>query len=199
MEGLEAVKLNEGTKNLIIAVRGWQGGNPDPGKTQVKNIGKDNFASTLVNAYSSQKDTQVAVFDASFNSRTPNDISESIKAFRELSPDGQLVLVGHSMGGDNIVNVANDNPDVKINKMVTLDISDYGVNDNKIPSNTDVAINYYQTETPIGGTKLEPTSNNSMSKIVNVKTSNTTHTTIDNDYRVNILNEVKTAIPQKNK
>lgn len=115
--------------------------------------------------------------------------------FRKLSPDGKLVLIGHSMGGDNIVNVANDNPDIKINKMIPIDISDFGVKDNKIPSNTDVAINYYHTDTAVGGTKIEPATGNTTSKIVNVKTTNTTHTTIDEDYRTNILNEVKTVIP----
>ena len=197
LEGLEAVKLNEGTKNLIIAVQGWDNGNPDPGKTQVR-PDTGGFASALVEAYGAQKDTQVAVFGASWISRTPNDISTSIKNFRAQSPDGKLILVGHSMGGDNIVNVANDNSQVKIDKLITLDISDpMGVADNKIPSNVVEAKNYYQTNNPfIGGTQVTPTSENTTSKVTNVPTNDTTnHTNIDEKYSPNVVNDVKQVIP----
>ncbi|MGG5207297.1 RHS repeat-associated core domain-containing protein, partial [Chryseobacterium sp. MIQD13] len=199
LEGLEAVKFNEGTKNLIIAIQGWDNGNPDPGKTQVK-PDKNGFATVLLEAYSSRKDTQVAVFGASWISRTPKDISTSIKDFRKQSPDGKLIIVGHSLGADNGVTVSKDNPEVKIDKLITLDISDpIGVADNKIPSNVAEATNYYQTNNPfVGGTQVVKKTGNSTSKITNTETdSKTNHTNIDENYSPNVLNDVKQVIPTK--
>lgn len=201
LEGLEPVILNEGTENLIIAVQGWQGGNPEKDKTQPindpnKTIESNSFLSALAETYGSQEGTQIAIFTASFNSRTTDDMSKSIQDFRKQSPNGKLVIVGHSMGADNAVNVVNDNPDVKVDKLITLDISDFGINDNKIPSNVTEAKNYYQTNSAVGGTKVEAASGNSTSVITNVKTTgDTTHKTIDNDYRNNVVNEVKKVIP----
>ena len=144
LEGLEKVQINEGTKNLIIAVKGYQNGNPDPGKTQTKFYEKDSFVASLKNTFGNRNDTQVAVFDGSMNSRTPNDISASIKDFRTANPDGKLILTGHSMGGDNIVNVAKDNPDIKIDKVITIGISDpLGKADNELSKNVTSADNYY--------------------------------------------------------
>jgi hypothetical protein len=70
-----------------IAVQGWDGGNPDAGKTQVT-PDKNSFSSALVSAYSSQEGTQVAVFGSSMISRTPDDISKSIENFRTECPEG---------------------------------------------------------------------------------------------------------------
>ena len=148
-EGLESVVINKDTKNLIIAVIGWQGGIPEKGKTQVKNdpnihYDETSFANKLVKAYESDKNTQVAVFFPSTTSTTMDDISQSIKDFRTQSPDGKLVLTGHSKGGDEVVGVSNDNPDIKIDKLITLDISSFGINNTKIKSNVVEAKNYYQ-------------------------------------------------------
>jgi len=197
LEGLEPVEINKGTKNLIIAVQGWANGNPDPGKTQVT-PDKNSFSSSLMSAYGSQEGTQVAVFGASMISRTPDDISASIKAFREVSPDGKLVVVGHSLGGDNAVTAVTNTPDAKVDKLITLDISDpIGKADNSIPSNVTEAKNYYQTSNPlVGGTRVEPASGNSTTKVTNVATTDdTTHTNIDNNYRYNVVNDVKKVIP----
>lgn len=197
LEGLEKVQINEGTKNLIIAVQGWDNENPDPGKTQVK-PDANSFSSSLIKAYGSQEGTQVAVFGASVIPRTKDDISASIKAFREVSPDGKLVVVGHSLGGDNLVTVVNDNPDVKVDKLITLDISEpIGKADNSIPSNVVEAKNYYQTTNPaVGGTRIEASNGNTTTKITNVTTTNDTgHRNIDNKYRNNVVNDVKQIIP----
>ncbi|MEC4048616.1 hypothetical protein OX284_004180 [Flavobacterium sp. SUN046] len=197
-EGMEKVQINKETKNLIIAIKGWDGGNPDPGKTQAK-PDKYSFSSVLVNAYKSQKDTQVAVFSSSMNSRTLDDVSESIQDFRNSNPDGKLVIAAHSMGADNAVEVLNNNLNIKVDGILTLDISDPGrTANNQITSNATVAKNYYQTSSLAGGTKIEASEGNSTSKIVNFKTDEkTTHTNIDNRYRWNILKDVKKIIPIK--
>ncbi|MBE4948324.1 hypothetical protein [Chryseobacterium culicis] len=200
LEGLESVKINEGTKNLIIAVKGWQGGNPDPGKTQTKHYDKTSFVGALQKAFGSRSDTQVAVFDGSMNSRTPNDISTSIKNFKETNPDGKIILAGHSLGADNIVNVVNDNQSVKVDKTITIDISEpLGKADNKISKNVNSANNYYQDNIfSVGGTKIEKVKGNNNTVINNTVVPNTTHTTIDNNKNVNdqIIKDVEKVISQ---
>jgi len=48
----------------------------------------------------------------------------------------------------------------------------------------------------LGGTRITAAKDNSTTKITNLKTvEKTTHTTIDNDYRFNILKEVQQVIP----
>ncbi|WP_248877166.1 hypothetical protein [Epilithonimonas zeae] len=200
-EGLEKVQINKETKNLIIAVIGYRGP-PEKGRTQVKNdpnisYDKTSFAHKLVESYASDKNTQVAVFFPSTTSYTDNDISASIQDFRAQSPDGKLVLAGHSKGADTVVGVANDNPDIKVDKLLTLDISSFTVNNTKIKSNTAEAKNYYQDNFfDLGGTRISPADGNTTSKVTNVNTTSS-HTTIDDDYRINILNEVKKVIPIK--
>lgn len=106
-------------------------------------------------------------------------------------------MVGHSQGGDEVVGVASDNPEVKIDKLLTLDISSHGINNTKITSNVVEAKNYFQTSGILGGTKISTSDGNTTTKLTNVKATNTTHMTIDNDYRYNVLNEVKKVIPTK--
>lgn len=200
LEGLEPVPIKKDTKNLVIAVIGWQRANPASDKTQVKNSANvklegTSFAKTLETTYSSSENTQVAVFQASMNSSTPDDITKSIEDFRKISPDGKLVLGGHSMGADNLVNIVNDNKDIKVDKLITLDISDYGTNDNQIPSNVTEAVNFYQTSGSVGGTRVEATDGNTTSKVTNYNTTGTTHKTIDNLYRFNVLKEALKTIP----
>ncbi len=182
---------------MIIAVQGFDG-NPDPGKTQSKYPDKDSFSSLLVERYSGQEGTQVVVFDSSSNSRTTDDIVKSIEAFRAESPDGKLVIAAHSMGADNTIVAANKSSDSKIDKIITLDLSDpTGAANRFVKSNTAEVKNYRQTNNPfVGGTRIEPATGNTTTKITNVRTDDETwHTNIDNNYRFNVLNEVKKIIP----
>lgn len=200
LEGLESVKINKDTETLIIAVRGWQGGNPDPGHTQTNSDDKTSFTGALRSSFGNNNGTQVAVFDASMNSRTPDDISQSIKDFRKLSPNGKLILAGHSLGADNIINVANDNPNVKIDKTITIDISDsLGKADNELSKNVISADNYYQNNIiSVGGTTIEKGEGNNKTTIKNTLVPDTTHTTIDNNKNVKnqIVKDVQKVISQ---
>lgn len=200
LEGLEAVKLNEGTKDLIIAVKGYQNGNPDPGKTQTKFYEKDSFVASLLNTFGHRDATQAAVFDGSMNSRTRKDILSSIKEFRKVSPNGKLILVGHSMGADNIVNASNENSDLKIDKVITMDISDPLVKaDNELSANVVSADNYYQNNIiSFGGTEIERKEGNNKTIINNKPIPNTTHTQIDNNNEVKkqIIKDVKNVLAQ---
>ncbi|WP_025741031.1 DUF6443 domain-containing protein [Aquimarina pacifica] len=199
LEGLEPVEINKETNNLIIAVQGWKGGNPPKGKTQVQNdpgakLDENSFSSTLVNKFGSRNDAQVAVFSAAHVSRTKNDISKSIKDFRKSKPDGKLILIGHSLGADNLVNVVNDNEEISVDLLITIDIADFYDNDN-IPENVKEAINYFQDNFfSIGGEDIEPTNGNKTTKISNKKIEDTSHQKIDNDVREKVSEDVKKII-----
>ncbi|MGG5207304.1 hypothetical protein ACQWU4_00045 [Chryseobacterium sp. MIQD13] len=100
------------------------------------------------------------------------------------------------MGTDNAIVAAN-----KSSNIITLDLSDpTGAANRFVKSNTVEVKNYRQTNNPfVGGTQIEPTTGNTTTKITNVKTDDKTwHTTIDNNYRFNVLNEVKKIIPTDN-
>lgn len=204
LEGLEAVdfRKNDGYQNLVVVVQGWAGGeDTKPNKTQVQNVGgtsNPNFKGQgnldltgiggLVGLANSN--TRVVVFDASQNENIKNDVKATISNFNKIHPDGFVSGVGHSLGGDNLVESVNENKSMKVDLLITLDILD-SYSDTGIPSNVSKAINYYQTKDIYGGEKIEPTSDNKTSKILNLLAPNSTHRSIDNDLRDKVREVVK--------
>ena len=65
-----------------------------------------------------------------------------------------MIVVGHSLGGDNSVNIVRDLDKVDVDLLVTLDIADYWEDDN-IPPNVDEAVNVYQDNDIVGGEDVE--------------------------------------------
>ena len=101
-KGLEPVEINKGTKNLVIVNQGYVG-SPPPGSTQAQNYTKYNKESYIdydgigvINNLNSST-TQVGIFASSKGETTKNDILSTISSFREKSPDGKLIMVGHSI------------------------------------------------------------------------------------------------------
>ncbi|AZB10910.1 RHS repeat-associated core domain-containing protein [Chryseobacterium sp. G0162] len=201
LEGLEPLEINKTTRNLIIVNQGYVG-NPLKGATQAQNHAKTNKDGGIdydgigvINNLNSAKN-QVGVFASSSGKETKADILSSITAFRKQSPNGKLIMVGHSMGADNLVELANENPNIKIDLLFTLDIADdptKGFDDDKIPSNVKTAINYYNKNDGfmgmgIGGEDIEA-KDPSKTKILNVPV-NASHTQIDNKYKYNAYNAV---------
>ncbi|WP_294238011.1 hypothetical protein [Chryseobacterium sp. sg2396] len=61
-------------------------------------------------------------------------------------------MIEHSGGADNNVELLKENPNIKINLLITLDARDpdkFGWTDINIPSNAKNAINYYQNTDPL--------------------------------------------------
>ncbi|WP_244428681.1 RHS repeat-associated core domain-containing protein [Flavobacterium sp. B17] len=205
LEGLEPVEINKTTKNLVIVNQGWIRSNPPDGATQAQNFGKvnkdggiDYSGIGIINNLNSST-TQVGVFGSSTTENTKNDILASIKSFRKQSPDGKLIMVGHSLGADNEVELVNENPEIKVDLLFTLDIAD-NYDDDNIPSNVKTAINYYNKNdgfmgSSIGGEDIE-VDNPSKTKGVNVPV-NASHNQIDNKYRFNAYNAVVKELNKK--
>ncbi|WP_276963303.1 RHS repeat-associated core domain-containing protein, partial [Chryseobacterium sp.] len=202
LEGLEAVdfRKNDGYKNLVVVVQGWSG-DTKKGYTQSQNVGgsnnpdfkgKGNLDLTGIGGLVglANSNTRVVVFDSSQNENTKNDLKSTISNFNNVHSDGVVAAVGHSLGGDNLVESVNENKNLKVDLMVTLDIMD-SYSDTKIPSNVSKAINYYQTKNIYGGEKIEPTSDNKTTKIVNVLAPTSDHKSIDNDLSTKVRDVVK--------
>lgn len=208
LEGLEPVEINKTTKNLVIVNQGYVG-SPPPGATQAQNYTKYNEDSYIdydgigvINNLNSST-TQVGVFASGKGEATKNDILSTINSFRKQSPDGKLIMVGHSMGADNLVELVNENPKVKVDLLFTLDIADdpfSGIDSDRIPSNVKSAVNYYNKNdgfmhSGIGGEDIEA-KDPSKTKILNVPVS-ASHTEIDNKYRYNAYNAVVNELNRK--
>ncbi|EJL68982.1 DUF6443 domain-containing protein [Chryseobacterium populi] len=194
LEGLEAVdfRKNDGFKNLIVAVQGWSG-NTVKDHTQAQNRGDGSIDKTGLGALDqlSSKDTRVVIFDASRNENTKNDIGATISSFNKSHSDGEVVAVGHSLGGDNLVEKVNENKDLKINLMLTLDILDV-YSDTEIKSeNVSKVKNYYQTKDFYGGEKVTTSDDNKKTEVTNIHAPNSDHRSIDNDLSKKIMEVVK--------
>ncbi|SHF62692.1 RHS repeat-associated core domain-containing protein [Chryseobacterium arachidis] len=205
LEGLEPLVINRTTKNLVLVNQGWIRANPPNGATQAQNFGKVNKDGGIdydglgvINNLNS-KTNQVGVFGSSSTENTKNDILTSIKSFRKQSPNGKLIMVGHSRGADNFIELAQENPDIKIDLLFTLDIADDWDSD-QIPSNVKKAINYYNKNdgflgSSIGGEDIEA-DDPSKTTILNVPVS-ASHTEIDNKYKYNAYNAVVNELNKK--
>ncbi len=206
LEGLEPIVARKGTQNLIIVNQGFAGEYPK-GNSQAQNAGKSD--SELGIDYSGlgkftkldneRTGTQVGVFASSQGDETKNDIASSIRSFKTQNKNGRVILVGHSLGADNLIEMVNENPSLKIDYMLTIDTAD-DYDDDNIPGNVKNIVNYYVMNggvfgAAIGGEDVEiddPTK----TKGTNVPVIST-HRKIDNDYIQNFLNRVITFLNQQ--
>ncbi|WP_306462588.1 RHS repeat domain-containing protein, partial [Flavobacterium circumlabens] len=206
LEGLEPIVARKGTQNLILVNQGFAGEAPK-GASQAQNAGKTD--SELGIDYSGlgkftsldneKTGTQVGVFASSQGDGTKKDIATTIKNFRSQNKNGRVIAVGHSLGADNLIEMANENPSLKIDYMLTIDTAD-DYDDDNIPSNVKNIVNYYVKNggvfgAAIGGEDVEindPAKTNG----INVPVIST-HRQIDNDYIQNFLNRVITYLNQQ--
>ncbi|SEW48638.1 RHS repeat-associated core domain-containing protein [Chryseobacterium wanjuense] len=197
LEGLEAVdfRKNDGYKNLVVVVQGHSG-DTVKGHTQARNRGDGSVDKNGLGALNqlSSKDTRVVIFDSSQNENTKDDINSTISSFNKNHPDGDVTAVGHSLGGDNLIEKTNENKDLKINLMITLDIMDF-YSDTTIKSkNVSKVMNYYQTKDFYGGEKVTVSEDNKKTKVTNIHAPKSTHKSIDNDLSKKIVKTVKDEI-----
>ena len=132
-DGLEAADVGANIENLIIVVQGYPAGkgNPPNGKTQSANagtvkpdLGRDDKLGRINESYF-PVNTQVVNFASSNedgDGQTVPDITKTIKDYQALNPNGKVILVGHSGGAMNLLNVIGDK-DIKVDLLVTIDPS----------------------------------------------------------------------------
>lgn len=180
LDGYEPVRPAGGVQNFVIVIQGY-GGDPPPGATQsapdMAGLGK---LSTL-----GSSSTHVAFFASSTAEDTKNDVKTSIENFRTDNPTGKVIIVGHSQGADNAIELLKENKSLKADLLVTLDIKDasgmgiFSLDDNNIGKNVSNAINYYQEGEFIGGEEIDFNEKNT--KGANILSPGSNHRSIDND------------------
>ncbi len=145
----------------------------------------------------------MVTYASSTSNNTKEDVKKTIEAFKAQNASGKVVLVGHSQGADNIVELAKENKNLPIDLIITLDIKDasgmgiFSIDDDNIPSNVKYAINYYQTGEFIGGEKIEiddPTKTQG----ANILSPGSNHRSIDNDLVPYLIQDINNFIQGKN-
>ena len=190
LEGLEPISIHNNTRNLVIAVQGYAGSEPKYGSTQTqnavkyaKNAGTDEGGLGKVLRFNDMlRRSQAGVFASGQGEATKKDVLSTIRDFKNKNENGNVILIGHSLGADNLVEMLNENKDIKVNLLITVDIADDG-NDTNIPSNVENVNNFYNKNAgllSLGGNKVK-IDNPSVTNGTNIPLD-TTHTDIDNDY-----------------
>lgn len=195
LEGLEPLRLREGVQTLIIVNLGFAG-NPPDGYTQAENSGvmdeQLGSISTLDNG-----PTQVGVYTSSRRGNTNDDIASTIVSFKESNPDGKVIAVGHSLGADNLVEMAQENSKVTIDKMILLDLFDY-IPSTTISDNVKDVTNFHQdNEIPYGYEVKADNKNATM--VENIPVQGSTHTSIDDNLTAGIISMINRLIESYDK
>ncbi|KYP14059.1 MAG: hypothetical protein A1D16_08915, partial [Flavihumibacter sp. CACIAM 22H1] len=209
LDGLEPAPVNKGTDALILILQGY-GGDPPDNNTQATNafsttgsrafapdgilnggILEGDFNWISIRGQQTQPKLQVVVYASSATSNTKNDVLSTIKNFKSINPDGKVIVVGHSGGGDNLIELAKENRNVIFDLLITLDTQDpkiYGIDDNNVYENVKNAINYYQISEPVGGETLD--FKRKVTNGINVLSPGSNHRSIDNDNLNNIKDDI---------
>ncbi|MCF6307812.1 MAG: hypothetical protein L3J09_07635 [Flavobacteriaceae bacterium] len=148
LEGLEELEINKSTKFLVIFIQGFKG-NPEEGATQT-DFDMEGLGKTVCQIVD-EDGVQVGVFKSHRYSLTFEDVKTSIDNLKEVNPDGRVILVGHSQGGDNIMEMAKKyEKDIDIDLVILLDSKDgsnmlINLENDNVPPNIKNIINYRQT------------------------------------------------------
>jgi RHS repeat-associated protein len=204
LDGLEPAAINKGTQALVIILQGY-GGDPPDNNTQSSNAAKTNPGlgpdDALGSIVSTGPKLQVVTYASSKKDNTKNDVLATIKNFRSIHPNGKVILVGHSGGADNIVELAKEHSDVKINLMITLDVRDpkmLGWTDTNIPSNVENAINYYQNTDKLNLISDRKMDFSSKTNGVNILSPGSNHRSIDNDQTQDVIEDINNELLDRN-
>jgi RHS repeat-associated protein len=202
LEGLEPATANPNTGTLILILQGY-GVDPKNGKTQAQydpaNGGLDMTGlGKIAQAAKGRTDIQVVTYSSSSTENTKNDVKITIQAFKTANSGSKVIIVGHSGGGDNAVELAKDNPSLQIDLLILIDTQDpkpYGIDDNNITSNVKNVINYYQTTEAVGGERIDILNN--ATNGANILSPGSNHRSIDNDQVGNIAKDINNFISGK--
>lgn len=161
-------------KTRIVAV--LFAGNRWSGSSDIEKTGVNALKQTLSDAFDDS--ITARVFGYSEHSKA-HDFVEG-----ELDRNSIIVLIGHSVGGDSVLEVACDELEDQTVHL-TIQIDPVGVANNRKPDNVKAAINYYDKEYLITADYVVGAANVEVEDIFNDTTI--THTRIDDDLRLHGL------------
>ena len=180
------------TNNLVIVIQGVNNPFKDfiyKNKTQVDAINsRDEKGLGYIKSKNFSKDTQVLSYVSSHSENlTPEDVYSTIYYYKLFNPTGKVIMVGHSIGGYNIIQVVNrlEKENIKVDLAILIDPANKKGNnvEYQYPNNVNQLINLTSPEysdgfkffTNSGGRSMTTNSN-----YINIEIKNTTHTDIDN-------------------
>ena len=182
------------TDNLVIVIQGANNPFKDfifKNKTQVDIVNsRDENGLGYIKSKNFTNNTQVLSYVSSHSENlTPEDVYSTVYYYKLFNPTGKVIMVGHSIGGYNIIQVVNRLKKDKISVDLAILIDPANKKENnvkyKIPSNINSLINLTSPEysdgfkffTNSGGNAVNSNTN---LNYVNIMVKNTTHTDIDN-------------------
>ena len=199
------LKINPVKEYIVFVLQGY-GGDPVNGKERAKDdknssVDYDGLGKlTELNS----KHVKVYVYSSSTTENTKNAVLKMIKYFRKINKNVKIIMVGHSQGADNTIELTEEHTDIIFDLVITLDTKDatnkgtFSIDNNDVEHNVKNVINYYQ-ETEgygIGGISLDIQSPKS-TKGVNILSPGSNHRSIDNDLKDYIIEDIKNFINGK--
>jgi RHS repeat-associated protein len=194
LDGLEAVKVDKSTQQLVIVNLG--AGDPrnevvSEGKTLADNVNQRDSGLGAITDKSFTSGTKVLTYSPSHGNLTVDDIVTTIYRYKEANPSGKVVLVGHSLGAENMERVANKlkSYEIQVDLIVTLDPASkpaQGADNLFMPDNVKNEVNFYNDPKTnhlginTAGGKVYKSDGNKKTNLVNILSPKTIHTTIDN-------------------
>jgi hypothetical protein len=211
IDGLEGVNINPKTENLVIVIQGREGGNVGSlGHTLVDNqvnaSGKTYSVRDgelgAINNSMFPKNTEVITYTGTEGSNTVNDVLSTVYNFNKNNSKGNVYMIGHSQGAENIERAAEklNAYGIEINGVVTLDPAGKDTysgskRDLIMSPNVNNAANISAIPNGIpqlsGGTVSASDPNSTSIKNFQSKTGRTVHTNIDDTFwktTVNMIN-----------
>jgi hypothetical protein len=182
------------TDNLVIVIQGANNPFKDfifKNKTQVDIVNsRDENGLGYIKSKNFTNNTQVLSYVSSHSENlTPEDVYSTVYYYKLFNPTGKVIMVGHSIGGYNIIQVVNrlKKDKISVDLAILIDPANKKENNLKyeIPSNINSLINLTSPEysdgfkffTNSGGKAVNSNTN---LNYVNIMVKNTTHTDIDN-------------------
>lgn len=199
-------------KEYVIFVLQGYGGDPADGSERAKD---DNNSSVDYDGLGkltelNSKHVKVYVYSSSTTENTKNAVLKMIKYFRKINKDVKIIMVGHSQGADNTIELTEENTDIIFDLVITLDSKDAtpsgkipftdsripgggGIEQNDIEENVKNVINYYQRGETLNGEILD-IQNPKSTKGANILSPGSNHRSIDNDLKDYIIEDIKNFI-----
>lgn len=192
-------KLQIKRKFIIFVLQGYAG-DPENGNEKAENhIGGIDYSGLGKIMNVAKDNIEVYIYVSSTTENTKNAVLEKIK---QRGNEKQIIMVGHSMGADNIVELTKENKNIIFDFVILLDIKDasnkgiFSIDDDNIHPNVKNVINYYQEGESIGGEKIE-IMDSSKTKGINVLSPGSNHRSIDNDLIDFVIEDIKNFIEGK--
>jgi RHS repeat-associated protein len=161
VDGAEQGEILPGTNTMIIVIQGWGGASPPDGSTQAQNAvktisgaGPDTGLGKTSDITYSMPGAQVLTYTPSRTGNTVSDVYNTIICLKDQCPDANVVLVGHSLGASNMIDVLKQTKKagVVVDLAIFVDISAGGIggygplySSRYVPDGSvNNVINYYQ-------------------------------------------------------